>query len=123
MNMEPKKLRNTVASGPEQKIVEDLMSFLRAREWYVRKIPGTVLLAGFPDLYASHVKYRQRWIEAKDPARKSGVFTAAQLENFPQMSAHGSPIWVLTAGTHSEYEKLFKPENWWQYLDINRIRG
>ena len=37
------------------------------------------------------------------------------METFPELCSHGSGVWVLTAATESEYEKLFKKFNWWQY--------
>lgn len=112
------KIRNTVRSGPEQKIVDDLTTLLMGKGWYVIKVPGTALMAGFPDLYATHRDYRVRLIEVKDPNRTGEVFTPAQLEVFPLLVANGSPIWVLTAATMYEYEKLFKPLNWYQFLSI-----
>ena len=70
--------------------------------------------AGFPDLYAAHRKYGQRWIECKNPLKYA--FTPAQLEYFPQMTAHGVGVWVLIGPEDSEIDKLMKPANWYQYL-------
>jgi hypothetical protein len=72
--------------------------------------------SGFPDIFACHPKYGQRWIEVKLPEMKGSKFTAAQLEDFNKLCAFGSGVWILTGATESEYEKLFKRSNWWQYL-------
>ena len=114
--MDPVKIRRGGGSGPESVIVHQLMSLLSLKGWYVLKMHGSLFQAGFPDLYATHKQYRNRLIEVKDPLRKGDVFTAAQHEVFPKLSAFGSPIYVLTAATEHEYSKLFGPENWWQFL-------
>jgi hypothetical protein len=93
-----------------------VISFLRAREWFVKETHGNLYSSGFPDLYACHHKYRARWIEIKNP--EAYRFTAAQMRDFPRFSAAGSGIWILTAATESEYQKLFGPENWYQYLKV-----
>lgn len=72
--------------------------------------------SGFPDLYATHYKYGARWVEVKNPEKY--CFTPAQLEWFPQFVSHGSGIWIMTAATDVEYEKLFKPCNWYLYLGV-----
>lgn len=119
--MEPKRFRATASTGPEQQILEDITSFLRTREWYVKRIPASSTLAGLPDLFATHRQFRQRWIEVKDPKRRSGVYTPAQLDTFPLLVANGSPVWTLVAATEDEYKKLFQPCNWHLYLDIMRV--
>lgn len=107
--------------GPEAKIQEDIIKYLRFRGWYVKETHGNMYQSGFPDLYCSHVKYRQRWVEVKNPLQYS--FTSAQRENFPLMSANGSPIWILTAATEDEYRKLWCPENWHVYILLLNPRG
>lgn len=87
----------------------------------MKETHGNMFQKGFPDLYATHVKYRQRWIEIKQPVGYS--FTAAQLEDFPLLEANGSPIWIMTAATETEYLKLWKPSNWSFYLMAMNIRG
>lgn len=103
-------------SGAEKPIQIAVENFLTLRGWYVLRTHGNMYQAGFPDDYATHSKYGPRWIEIKDPARRGDVFTNAQHEVFPKLCANGSGVWVLTGATESEYEKLFKKFNWWQYL-------
>ena len=57
-----------------------------------------------------------RWIEVKLPGMKGSVFNAAQLRTFPQMDANGAKIWILTAATEHEYQKLFGASNLLEYL-------
>jgi len=96
------------------------MKFLTLRQWFVMKMHGSVYQSGFPDLYATHKQYRVRLIELKVPGRSGDVFTAGQHEVFPKLSAFGSPVYVLTTCCESEYQKLFSPENWYQYLHVMR---
>ena len=110
--MQPLKLKPK--KGPEAKIQEDLISFLRAREWFVKSTHGNLYQSGFPDLYCAHYRYGQRWVEVK--YAEAYRFTAAQLREFPRFSASRAGIWILTAATESEYQKLFGPENWFTYL-------
>lgn len=102
--------------GPERIIQDAIIKMLRGYGWYVMETHGNMYQRGFPDLYTTHSQYRMRWVEIKNPDKYQ--FTPAQLECFPKMSANGSPIWVLTAPTKFEYDKLFGPENWYQYLEI-----
>jgi hypothetical protein len=104
-------------SGPEEVIVKDIREMLAIKGWYTIKTHGNVYQSGLPDIFACHSRYGTRWIEAKDPKRKGNVFTPAQLEVFPKFSANGSAVWVLVAGTEEEYAKLFKPGNWYMYLE------
>lgn len=75
---------------------------------------GNAYQNGFPDLYVTHSKYGARWVEVKNLAKYE--FTAAQREKFPQFVASGAGIWILVDATETEYNKLFKACNWWQYL-------
>jgi len=102
--------------GPEAKIQEDLIKFLRARGWFVKVIHGSTFQTGMPDLYIAQRKYGTRWVEVKNPEHYR--FEASQLEVFPRLSAEGVGVWVLTAATEHEYQKLFQPPNWWTYLKI-----
>jgi len=113
-----KPLRQKSASRPEDKIVEELTAFLKARDWLVKKTHGNIFQFGFPDLYCAHFKYGQRWIEVKVPERIK--FTGAQLEFFPQLIAHGVGVWVLVAATENEYLKLFRPSNYYQ-ITLERL--
>lgn len=114
--MMPFKAKNR--QGPEAKIQRDLITLLRSREWFVMATHGNMYQTGFPDLFATHSRYGPRWIEVKLPNMRGSRFTAAQLEVFPKLCAHGSGVWVLTAATEYEYEKLFKKFNWYTYLGV-----
>lgn len=103
-----------VHNGPEAVIQNSIIEYLRAREWFVKSTHGNQFQAGFPDLYATHATYKQRWIEVKNPLRFS--FTGAQLRDYPKFCAFGSPIWIMGAATKEEYEKLFKPNNLSEYM-------
>lgn len=107
--------------GPEAVIQERIIEFLRYREWFVKDTHGNMYQSGFPDLYATHSKYGQRWIEVKNLEAYS--FTPAQLLTFPQMCANGSPIWILCDATEAEYMKLWKPCNWYWYLINSNTRA
>ena len=102
--------------GPEYYIQKRIIDFLRAREWLVKPTHGSQFQSGFPDLFATHAIYGMRWIEVKNLEKYE--FTPAQLIWFPQFCAHGSGIWILVNDTEDEYQKLFKPFNWWQYLKV-----
>jgi len=112
--MEPLKFRNK--KGPEAIIQQDIIDMLRIKGWHVMVTHGNMFQSGFPDLFSCHSTYGQRWIEVKKPNFKGSKFTPAQLASFPKICAHGSGVWILTAATDAEYNKLFKKSNWWQYL-------
>lgn len=105
-------------SGPEAKIQESIINFLKIRDWLVQHIHGNAYQSGWPDLWASHSKYGHRWIEVKLPDMIGSQFTPAQLDFFPKLCAHGSGVWVLTSATETEYLKLWKSPNWWTYTSI-----
>lgn len=107
--------------GPEEKIQAAIVDFLTLRGWLVKRLIGNQYQSGWPDLYATHSTYKGRFIEVKDPDRKGDVFTHAQKEWFPKLAANGTPIWVLVGATEAEYAKLFKPQNWYQFLHVARV--
>jgi hypothetical protein len=113
--MDSKKLIN-YKEGPEAKIQREIIAFLTLRGWFVKETHGSAYQYGFPDLFCTHTKYGQRWVEVKNLAHY--VFTPAQIENFPKFVAFGSGIWILVAANDAEYAKLFKPCNWMFYLDV-----
>jgi hypothetical protein len=102
--------------GPEKKIQEAIERMLTLKGWHVMRTHGNMFQSGFPDNFACHRKYGQRWVEVKDPKRTGTPFTPAQMDQFPLMCANGSGVWVLVAATDNEYEKLFKPPNWYSYI-------
>lgn len=102
--------------GPEKIIQDAIIKFLRERGWFVQPFIGNFYQFGVPDLYIAKRRYGTRWVEVKNPA--SYKFTPAQMETFPRFSAEGVGVWILTAATEAEYQKLFKPPNWWTFLKI-----
>lgn len=111
-----------IRKNREAKIRGALKLFLENRRWYVLITHGNKYQSGLPDLWASHISMGQRWIEVKLPYMEGSKFTPAQLKVFPKICASGSGVWILTAATESEYVKLFKDCNWYQYLSIMRVR-
>jgi len=109
-----------IRNRPEAKIQLDLIEFLEKRGWYCKVIHGNAFQNGLPDLFTCHPKWKQRWIEVKNPKQYS--FTQAQKENFPKMDRFGVGIWILVAATEDEYNKLWKPPNWHEYLSVNKVR-
>lgn len=102
---------------PEEKIEMQLKAYLKARGWFVKKLQGNKYQSGLPDLWCTHIKLGQRFIEVKLPGMVGSRFTKAQLEEFPKMIEHGQPIWILTAANETEYNKLFdKKGNFHEYL-------
>ena len=113
-SLTPKRYGN---KGPEAKVQNAIIDYLRIRGWLVKVVHGNMWQSGFPDLFCCHSTYGQRWVEVKLPGMKGSKFTAAQLEDFPKFCANGSGVWILTAASKREYEKLFNKPNWYHYLD------
>jgi len=101
------------AHGPEWCIQQALIAFLKARGWHVEHTHGNLYQTGFPDLYVMHEKWGTRWIDCKQP--KKYTFTKAQRLKWPLWAAKGTGIWILTAASQEEYDKLFRPPNWRGY--------
>lgn len=99
--------------GPEWFIQQDLVAFLEARNWLVERLIGNAWQFGIPDLYAHHSRWGARWIDVKVSGRYS--FTTAQKIKWPVWEKHGVGIWILTAATQEEYDKLFKAPNWREF--------
>ena len=95
---------------PEVEIQRKLVAFLQARSWHVERLFADAFQNGFPDLFAAHVKWGQRWIEVKRPDESS--FTQRQRQKFPVWEKFRIGIWILTAATQAQYDLLFKPPNW-----------
>ncbi len=115
--MDPLKPRKR--KGPESEIVTAIRKFLLERGWYTIKTHGSEFQSGLPDLYCCHPRYGTRWVEVKNPLKYS--FTSAQMDTFPKLEAHGVGVWILTAGTETEYQKLFRPANWYTFLSIMKV--
>lgn len=106
--------------GPERIIQDALKDFLEKRGWFVVETHGNMYQVGLPDLWITHKRYGQRWVEVKNPVQY--CFTPAQLRMFPKYRENGAGIWILVAATEYEYEKLFKPPNWGEYLVFACLR-
>lgn len=106
--------------GPEAKIQEALIEFLKVRDWVVKATHGNMFQSGFPDLYCSHYTHGPRWVEVKNGV--SYEFTPAQIEWFPKLTSHGTRIWILVEASEEEYKKLFQPPNWESYLISNMLK-
>ena len=105
-----KKLKR---EGPEHKIQRDLIDYLRVRGWLVEVMHGNAFQRGIPDLYLFHKKWGSRWVDVKNP--ENYCFTKAQKLKWPMWEKAGLGIWILTAATQSEYDKLFDLPNWRDY--------
>ena len=101
---------------PEHHVKKAICAMLRCKGWFVKETHGNMFQSGFPDLFACHSRYGQRWVEVKLP--KGSRLTGAQLEDFPKLCANGSGVWILTGDDDTDYEKLFKPPNWYQFCEI-----
>ena len=101
---------------PEDIVRDAIIKMLKAKDWYAKTTHGSVYQSGFPDIYATHRKYGHRWIEVKLPTRRGDVFTKAQHEVFRKLCAFGDGVWVLVGYNEFEYNKLFRPYNWYHYL-------
>lgn len=99
--------------GPEWYIQRDVVAYLEARGWLVERMIGNAFQTGIPDLYCHHPKWGARWIDCKQPKRYS--FTKAQRLKWPRWEQAGIGIWILTAASQEEYDKLFGPPNWRHY--------
>ncbi len=99
--------------GEEAKIQIAIIAMLEKKGWFVKVMHGNLYQSGVPDLYAAKRRCGTRWIEVKKPVGYS--FTEAQHRDFPRMASEGVGIWILVAATEIEFQKLFKPANWWVY--------
>ena len=100
---------------PESVIQDKIVNKLRLFGWFVKVTNGNTFQTGFPDLYITHRDHGPRWIDVKRPDRYS--FTPAQVRDWPQFMANGSPIWILTSDSDSELRKLFFPANLYAYMN------
>jgi len=105
---------------PEAIIQRRIESMLRQKGWYVLRTHGGMYQAGFPDDFACHKLYGQRWVEVKLPDMKGSKFTKAQIEVFPELCKNGSGVWILMGDSLEEYNKLFEPANYWKCCNIWR---
>jgi len=99
--------------GPEWHIQKALVTYLKVRGWVVEVMHGNAFQRGIPDLYLFNRKWGYRWVDVKHPKRYT--FTKAQRRKWPYWDSMGIGIWILTAATQEEYDKLFAPPNWRNY--------
>lgn len=99
--------------GPEWFIQKDLKEFLETRGWVVEVMHGNAFQRGIPDLYLFKGGIGERWVDVKHPKKYS--FTKAQRIKWPYWDSRGIGIWILTAASQFEYDKLFAPPNWKDY--------
>jgi hypothetical protein len=100
--------------GPEWYIQKDVIEYLKDRSWLVEVMHGNAFQKGIPDLYVfNRLKGGERWIDCKNP--KQWSFTKAQRRKWPIWDHFGVGIWIVTAATQEEYDKLFAPPNWKEY--------
>ena len=59
-------LRLNPRKGPEAKIQEAIIKKIKSLDWYVKSTHGNMYQSGFPDLFISHAKYGQKWVEVKN---------------------------------------------------------
>lgn len=113
------KARRHGSSRPEAKIQTAIIKMLNNYGWFVKATHGNAYASGWPDLFACHIAYGQRWIEVKLPKMKGSKYTPAQLRDFPKFAANGSGVWVMTGATDEEYAKILdQPQNWWKYTSV-----
>lgn len=99
----------------EEKRIRDkeIRPLLTGLGWLVEVTHSTKYFKGFPDLFLGHPQYGQRWVDVKVEGKYE--YTAAQRDKWPRWHLHGVGIWIMTAGTHEQYERLWKPPNWLDY--------
>ena len=99
--------------GPEWHIQKRLVEYLKTRDWVVEVMHGNAFQQGIPDLWLFKQGVGSRWVDVKNP--KNYSFTKAQKLKWPYWDSNGVGIWILTAATQEEYDKLFAPPNWRNY--------
>jgi hypothetical protein len=104
---------------PEAKIQKAIIEMLTLKGWFVKITIGSTAQQGFPDLFCCHSRYGIKLVEVKNA--EGYRFTDAQLQDFPKLCANGAGVWILTAATEEEYNKLFRPPNWYQYLAVGKL--
>jgi hypothetical protein len=110
----------------EQKIQDDLVSYLEARNWLVERLIGNAFQRGIPDLYTFRSDHGGRWIDVKVEGKYT--FTKAQRIKWPKWERFGLGIYILTGADQANYDKLFAPPNWrdywkpqWELPDVDAL--
>jgi hypothetical protein len=99
----------------EEKRIRDkeIRPLLEGLGWLVEVTHGNKYMKGFPDLYLGHPQYGQRWVDVK--VENNYDYTPAQRDKWPKWHTYGIGIWIMTAGTHEQVERLFRSPNWLDY--------
>lgn len=103
----------SIKGSEEARIQKKLVAYLRERGWLVERIIGNAFQMGLPDLYLFRRDAGSRWVDVKVPGKYS--FTKAQKIKWPYWHSLGLGVWILTAASQAEYDKLFAPANWQEY--------
>ena len=104
------------AVPPEKRIQNGIIGELRRLGWMAQNTVGNQFQAGFPDIFAAHVRYGARWIEVKRPT--GSKLEESQVETFTEFSKRRIGVWILTGQHASEINKLFGQPNWYFFLDV-----
>lgn len=98
----------------EDSIQEDMVAFLRLRGWTVAETHGNAYQKGLPDLFCWNQKHNLfRWVDMKNPNRYR--FTKDQCKVWTGWEKEGLGVWIITAATDEEYQKLFGDANFRDY--------
>ena len=92
---------------------KEIRPLLAGLGWLVEVTHGNKYMKGFPDLYMGHPEYGQRWVDVKVEGKYE--YTAAQRDKWPRWHQHKIGIWIMTAGTHEQVDRLFQLPNWLDY--------
>ena len=88
----------------------DLVKYLEIRGWLTQRMSADAFLKGFPDLFCADNKWGTRWVEVRRP--ENHTLNKAQRRRWALWDELRIGIWVLTAATQEEFNKLYKPPNW-----------
>lgn len=90
---------------------QELVAFMRERGWSIKKTHGNMYQSGWPDYYAYHRDYGQRWIELKT---ELGKLEDSQVFQFKDMMNKNVGVWIIRG--KEDYNLLFKEANFNHYL-------
>ena len=98
--------------GPEWHIQKDVIRFLGARGWNVEHTHGNLYQTGFPDLLrcAQTMGHPLDRLQAAQAVIQ--LHEGRYKQKWPAWEAYGIGIWILTAATQAEYDKLFAVPTW-----------
>lgn len=105
-----------------EKDEEKALRLLMEKEgWLVEKTHGSLYMKGWPDLYACHRGFGQRWIEVK--LKGQGRLEDSQIKRFTEWRRYGVGVWILTGP--DDYGLLMSRPNWHVWLDpkLRRLHG